>query len=111
MVKILADLEKALPPIMAKAPSAHPADKDAMTEIIFGLEMTLIMHKTAIAMVKPQALDTFMLADEIRKMEQRFSLIWHKRAKPSEYFRVKDILLKIADKLDMLQLNNSKKTK
>ncbi|MBQ4329511.1 MAG: family 20 glycosylhydrolase [Lentisphaeria bacterium] len=95
-------LEELFEQISIKLASAHPADKQTVPELLAGLKMSILMHKTALAILTGDKIYARCVADELRSMEPRISALWHKRNKPSEYYRIKDAVLKLADKLDSL---------
>jgi hypothetical protein len=104
-VKLKADIatqEELLEKISIKLASAQPADKLTRPELLTGLTMSILMHKTALAILTKDETYAKETADKLRQMESQVSCLWHKRNKPSEYYRVKDAVLKIADKLDEL---------
>lgn len=97
------ELENLFRQISIKLAGAVPADPLAVPELLAGFEMSILMHKTALAIRKKDLELALNTADRVRIMEKRISSLWHKRNKPSEYFRIKDALLKIADKLDSIE--------
>ena len=104
--KLAADIEQMeefFRQISIKLASSHAADPLAVPELLCGFEMGIVMHKSALAILKKDTVLARLAADKIRLLEERLSYLWHKRNKPSEYFRIKDAVLKLADKLDSLE--------
>ena len=64
--------------------------------------MTLLMHKIAASMHFPELYAREELADEVRMRERQLCKLWHRRSKPSEYYRVRETLLRVANKLDAM---------
>ncbi|MBE6357427.1 MAG: hypothetical protein E7058_10040 [Lentisphaerae bacterium] len=94
-------LEDIFTDIMKIAGSAQSKDPLALKELIFGFEMSIMLHRIALAVYEPEnKIQAWKTADDLRKMEQRNSPLWHNRFKPSEYYRVRDVLLKVAGLLD-----------
>ena len=101
--KAVSALEKAFVKFDACLATAHPQDPYAREELRFGAEMTILMHKVIATIKYPgDKAANWKLADEIRKKEVQFCQLWHRRNKPSEYYRVKGALLDVARKLDTL---------
>lgn len=96
-------LEDIFARIMQIAGSAGSRDPLAFKELIFSFEMSILLHRIALALCEPENKEqAWAVADDLRKHEQRCSVLWHNRFKPSEYYRVRDVLLKIAGMLDSL---------
>lgn len=51
-------------------------------------------------------LDYFSCADEWRMFEQVYSELWHRSNKPSEYSKIRDFIIKLADLLDSCGLKH-----
>ena len=97
-------LEAVFSDIMAVAAAAESRDPLALKELIFSFEMSIMNHRIALAVHESANREqAWKTADDLRKMEQRYSPLWHNRFKPSEYYRVRDVLLKLARKLDSLK--------
>lgn len=89
-----------------KAASAAAADPLTMPELINGFEFMLLMHRIAAAVCHDgNGADAAILADQLRKLEYNFSKLWHRRSRPSEYFRLKEVMLEIALKLDRIAIS------
>ena len=104
--KLAADIirmKELLQQISTKLASSHAADPLAVPELLCGFEMSIAMHESALAILQQDTHLARSAADKIRLLENRFSQLWHKRNKPSEYFRIKDAVLKVCDKLDSLE--------
>lgn len=82
--------------------NASPVDPLAKEELRFGAEMTILMHRIFSVIWEPDKATALALADEVRRKEVQMCQLWHRRNKPSEYYRVKEALLRIAQKLDTL---------
>lgn len=80
--------------------TAKPIDLYAVEEIRFGVNMTILMHEIIAAFLFKDHEAAWKAADNIRRQEVVFCRYWHRRNKPSEYYRVKQTLLKVASKLD-----------
>ncbi len=76
------------------------ADPMMLDEMVLGIRGSILMHKTAAVMVQPGVLSEYEIADELRRFESQLTEVWHKRNKPSEYYRVREAMMKIAEKLD-----------
>jgi len=101
--KAIPQLEKAFAKFDKCLATANPQDPYAKEELRFGAEMTILMHKLVATMkYHDDQAANWKLADEFRKKEVQFCQLWHKRNKPSEYYRAKEALLRIAQKLDSL---------
>ena len=97
-------LEDIFARIMQITGTASAKDPLAFKELIFSFEMSIMLHRIALAVYEPEnQAQAWKTADDLRKMEQRHSPLWHNRFKPSEYYRVRDVLLKVAQKLDALK--------
>ena len=81
---------------------AHPADPHAIAELRFGMEMTILTHRIMAYVCHAREENPLALADEIRHKEAQLCRLWHLRNKPSEYRRVREALLRIAQKLDTM---------
>ncbi|MGN0866170.1 MAG: family 20 glycosylhydrolase [Oligosphaeraceae bacterium] len=80
----------------------HPVDPLAAEELRFGLDMTLLTHRIMTYVCQMREENPLALADELRLQEERLCRLWHLRNKPSEYRRAREVLLRIAQKLDTM---------
>ena len=96
----ISKLEDIFALVMKKFAGAVPADPLAVKESVFGFEMAILMHKTGLSFMENERQAAWETADALRKLEQRYSPLWHNRFKPSEYYRNREVLLKIAHKRD-----------
>ncbi|MEM9159013.1 MAG: family 20 glycosylhydrolase [Verrucomicrobiota bacterium] len=76
-------------------------------EIHHAIQGHLILHKAAIPLIaeanqQPIPENARNTADEIRLYESTFTQLWHFRNKPSEYYRLREALLRIATHLDRI---------
>ena len=93
--------------IMQLARNAQPQDALAWREIICGAHGAALMHLIVLMNKKrngdgiPSTFHTYYsVADSIRKFEQEFCILWHLRNKPSEYWRIRELLMQAAQRLD-----------
>ncbi len=101
--KAIPVLEKAYVKFSNCLANAHPQDPYAREELLFGAQMTILMHKVIATIKFPNdRAANWKLADDIRHQEVQFCQLWHRRNKPSEYYRIKGALLDVARKLDTL---------
>jgi hypothetical protein len=77
--------------------SAEGADLVLMTALALGMAAGHVLLSATRPVPKPGE-----IADRVRRFEARVSRLWHKRNRPSEYFRVRLALLDIALRLDRL---------
>lgn len=98
--KGIAAMEKARANFIAAMPYAKPLDEYTLEELLFGLDGNILVHKILGAILRYKGYDRRSIADEVRLFEVRFSKLWHRRNKPSEYYRNKDVLMKITEALD-----------
>ncbi len=90
-----------------------PADGLAYQEMLLGargiiafLDIVLVLQKHVGKEVPELGLSLYGLADDLRYFERDFHALWHKRNRPSEYYRIQLALTKIATLLDGLAVNN-----
>ena len=89
------------------AVDAKPADALAYKEMLVGargvslmLEISLLLKRAAGIEVPENELTFYGTADKIRLFEADFQELWHKRNRPSEYYRIKMALMKVAKLLE-----------
>ena len=75
-------------------------DPLAQEEILCGLRGNILVHEVLGANLKYPGFQPRETADRLRAFETRFAVLWHRRNKPSEYYRVRELLMRIADFLD-----------
>ena len=98
--KTLSVAENAEQRMLAAIHAAKPLDPLIPEEIVTGLRGCILMNEAMAAILKKPGYDPREIADRLRAFEVRFSALWHRRNKPSEYWRVKDLLMKISGCLD-----------
>ena len=79
-------------------------DPLAKEEILCGLRGEILMHEAVAAMLKYPGFAPRETADRLRAFETRFAALWHRRNKPSEYYRIRELLMKAADHLDAMDV-------
>ncbi len=82
---------------------ASPKDKLAYQEMLFGvkgvsllLEICLVTKKAAGLELPENTLTYYNTADKMRRFESDFLKLWHKRNRPSEYYRIQKTFSDIA---------------
>ena len=75
-------------------------DPLAQEEILCGLRGNILVHEVLGAILKYPGTQPRETADRLRAFETRFAALWHRRNKPSEYYRIRELLMRIADFLD-----------
>jgi len=98
-LKIAANAEKQ---IMEASRTSDFLDQLAKEELLCGLRGEMLVHETVAAMLKYPDFAPRETADRLRAFETRFAALWHKRNKPSEYYRIRELLMKAADRLDSM---------
>ena len=82
-------------------------------ELLCSIDGVLAMLHTGMAMhaLRGRAADASVMAcgsaDRLRYYEQRLSVLWHRRNRPSEYYRLRMDLLDAAEKLDALAIRSA----
>lgn len=86
---------------------ASPLDSLAYRELMLGgrgaallLEISLLCKRAAGLETPENSLTYYDTADKIRLFEAEFGDAWHKRNRPSEYYRIKMALIKMASMLE-----------
>jgi len=100
--KYLKTAAKAEKQILMTGTRCNFLDPLAREEILCGLRGDILMHEIIGAILQYKGFASWKTADELRAFESRFSALWHQRNKPSEYYRVKELLMRIADSLDRM---------
>ena len=75
-------------------------DPLAQDEILCGLRGNILMHEAMDAILEYPGSRPRETADRLRAFETRFAALWHRRNKPSEYYRIRELLMTAADFLD-----------
>ncbi len=95
------------------ASQSKTSDELAYRELLCGAWGVVIAQgiglrwKSALGESVPEEIPSYYeLADELRNFEVELSKLWHLRNKPSEYYRIKEHINKVAMKLECLFLNN-----
>ncbi|MBO4646799.1 MAG: family 20 glycosylhydrolase [Lentisphaeria bacterium] len=101
--KYLQTARRALAEILSARGRAVPLDPSALDEIVCGMEGNILTHEVLAAILNYRGFDPLETADRLRAFETRFAALWHRRNKPSEYYRVRELLMKIADSLDAMK--------
>ncbi|OGV50761.1 MAG: hypothetical protein A2X49_12140 [Lentisphaerae bacterium GWF2_52_8] len=94
-----------------------PADKLVFREMLCGAwgetliqAACLLLQEASGGKKAPKVICFDAVADEIRLFEQEISALWHLRNKPSEYYRIRQVLLLAAERLDRFaKLKNVKR--
>ena len=94
--------EKAEKQILATLRQSDFLDPLAKEEILCGLRGNILVHEALGAILKYPDSRPRETADRLRAFEPRFASLWHQRNKPSEYYRIRELLMKIADHLDAM---------
>src|SRR5690606_6893156 len=68
-----------------------------------GAWIVLLARKEKAPVLAPPALD---VANDVRRFERDFSIVWHARNRPSEYWRIRTTLLELARRLDLAALRD-----
>jgi hypothetical protein len=104
-----AALEKLYGELLDIVAGTLPADPLAGREILCSLNATLIFHRLAVAVkMKAAGIDPegdfacYAVADELIRFERDLSELWYARNKPSEFYRLKQTILKAASKMDSI---------
>ena len=87
---------------MAALAVADPLDPLAKAEILCGFRGERLVQLALMAILKYDGIDPRATADRLRAFETEFSVLWHKRNKPSEYYRLRTLLMKVAEHLDSI---------
>lgn len=77
-------------------------DPLAPEEILCGLRGDILMHEVMCVLLQYKGVEPWKTADKLRAFETRFSALWHQRNKPSEYYRLRELMVQIADYLDRM---------
>jgi hypothetical protein len=88
---------------------ALSSDPLASRELLCGIKGSILMHKIAVCVraktenIQPDGkYAPCVVADGVVKYENELSELWHLRNKPSEYYRIKNVLLEIVSRLNSL---------
>ena len=88
--------------ILAALRQSDFLDPLAQEEILCGLRGNILVHEALGAILKYPGFQPRETADRLRAFETRFAALWHRRNKPSEYYRIRELLMRIADFLDSM---------
>ena len=77
-------------------------DPLAREEILCGLRGDILMHEVMCVLLQYKGVEPWKTADKLRAFETRFSALWHQRNKSSEYYRLRELMVQIADYLDRM---------
>jgi len=72
------------------------------------MSVALVLKHHAGQKISGFHLTAWQVADKIRHAETEICKIWHLRNRPSEYHRLRTVLLDISGRLDVLQMNNTR---
>ena len=89
--------------ILAACRMADFLDPLAGEEIVAGVRGSILVNETLGAILRYDGFEPRGIADRLRAFETRFSSLWHRRNKPSEYYRVRELFMQIADFLDGME--------
>ena len=98
-LKTAAEAEKQFMETAARCDFLDPLARE---EILCGLRGEILMHEIMCTILRYKGFEPWETADKLRAFEVRFSALWHKRNKPSEYYRLREEMMQIADYLDRL---------
>ena len=87
--------------VMAFA-SASPLDPLAKSEILCAFRGERLVQLSLMAILGYDGIEPRSVADRLRAFETEFAALWHKRNKPSEYYRLRMLLMKVAERLDSI---------
>ena len=79
-------------------------DPLAQEELLCGLRGNILVHEVLGTILEYPGSQPRETADHLRAFETRFAALWHRRNKPSEYYRVRELLMRIADSLDGMKI-------
>ncbi len=102
--KYLKTAEEAEKQVLEAGRTSDFLDPLAKEEILCGLRGNILVHEAMGAMLKYPGFAPRETADRLRAFETRFAALWHKRNKPSEYYRIRELLMRIADHLDAMDI-------
>ena len=88
--------------ILAALRQSDFLDPLAQEEILCGLRGNILVHEALGAILKYPGFQPRETADRLRAFETRFAALWHRRNKPSEYYRIRELMMRIADFLDSM---------
>jgi hypothetical protein len=96
--------------LLALSRDARPRDGLAFVELSCAAWGQALMHALLLVLqrasgrpVPPSDLTLASVADDLRRFERELSGAWHRRNRPSEYFRVRRALLEAAERLDRIE--------
>ena len=95
-------LEECAAHAMAAFTKADPLDPLTRPEMLCAFRGERLMQLAVMAIVGYEGIDTRRLADEFRAFETEFAVLWHKRNKPSEYYRIRQLFMEATQYLDSL---------
>ena len=75
-------------------------DPLAQEEILCGLRGNILVHEALGSFLEYPGFQPRETADRLRSFETRFAALWHRRNKTSEYYRIRELLMRISDSLD-----------
>lgn len=93
----LEPLEFELQKALAKA---VPVDTEMKEALLLGMRLKLLCCKTLTLFREPDAVKGPKVAAELRAFEHHYVNSWHKVSRPSEYYRVKEAIMRAAKRLD-----------
>lgn len=84
------------------AQTARPLDPLALEEILCCMHGNMLMQKLLAVLLDYEGAAPWALADELRAFEMRFSALWHRRNRPSEYYRIRELFMRATQALDAM---------
>ena len=103
-------LDQATELLMAAKQGAKPKDGLLYDEMLVGCEGARLNNSIALFWLEKSGkskskdkINAYELSDSIRKFEHRFRAVWHKRNRPSDFWRVSQKLLDLAEQIDRLK--------
>jgi hypothetical protein len=108
MGKLLPKLESAIATCCPRDPllSRETIVSFRIARIFLGVTLAVKRHA---GQVPGFRLSSCQIADEIRHVEIELSDLWHLRNRPSEYYRIRTVLMDIAERLDAMEVGGRKR--
>lgn len=95
-------LEECEARVMAAFTRAEPLDPLTRPEMLCAFRGERLAQQAVMAVLGYEGIDTRQLADDFRAFETDFAALWHKRSKPSECYRLRQLFMEITQYLDSL---------
>ena len=96
-------MEESTAKAAAALAKAHPLDALTRAELLCAFRAECLNQRAVMALLGGyEEIDPRSLADEFRAFETEFAELWHKRNKPSEYYRLRELFMDVTQALDAL---------